>query len=90
METQEMLEGQLERARKRGDRVMDLEADILKLRQQTNELSLVSFHCYSMFCLIPDYLSDKGYDKNYFSLAVKCLKAKLLFFCRISMQRTEN
>lgn len=41
METREMLEGQLERARRRGDRVMDLEAEILKLKQLNNELSLV-------------------------------------------------
>lgn len=42
MEMREMLEGQLERAQKRGDRVLDLEAEILRLKQQNNELSIVN------------------------------------------------
>lgn len=42
LETREMLEEQLQRARRRGDHVLDLEAEILKLNQQINELTLVS------------------------------------------------
>ncbi|XP_049806534.1 protein Daple isoform X2 [Schistocerca nitens] len=40
METREMLEEQLQHARKRGDRVLELEAEIIKYRQHVNELTL--------------------------------------------------
>lgn len=42
LETREMLEDQLQKARRRSDHVFDLEGEILKLNQQINELSLVS------------------------------------------------
>ncbi|KAL0276065.1 UNVERIFIED_CONTAM: hypothetical protein PYX00_003727 [Menopon gallinae] len=40
LETREMLEDQLQRARRRGDHMLELEAEILKLNQRINELTL--------------------------------------------------
>ena len=40
LETREMLEEQLQRARKRGDHVLELEGEIIKYKQQVNDLTL--------------------------------------------------
>jgi hypothetical protein len=40
LETREMLEEQLQRARKRGDHVLELESEIIKYKQQVNDLTL--------------------------------------------------
>ncbi|XP_068086065.1 girdin [Anabrus simplex] len=40
LETREMLEEQLQRARKRGEHILELEGEIIKYKQQINELSL--------------------------------------------------
>ncbi|CAG2069244.1 unnamed protein product [Timema podura] len=40
LETKEMLEEQLQRARKRGDHVLELESELLKYKQQVNELAI--------------------------------------------------
>nr|CAD7404869.1 unnamed protein product [Timema cristinae] len=40
LETKEMLEEQLLRARKRGDHVLELESELLKYKQQVNELAI--------------------------------------------------
>ncbi|XP_069702624.1 girdin [Periplaneta americana] len=40
LETREMLEEQLQRARKRGDHVLELESEIIKYKQQLNDFAL--------------------------------------------------
>jgi hypothetical protein len=40
LETREMLEEQLQRARKRGDHVLELESEIIKYKQQLNDFTL--------------------------------------------------
>ena len=40
LETEEMLEEQLQRARKRGDHVLELESEIIKYKQQLNDMTL--------------------------------------------------
>jgi hypothetical protein len=40
LETREMLEEQLQRARKRGDHVLELESEIIKYKQHVNDLTL--------------------------------------------------
>nr|CAD7574564.1 unnamed protein product [Timema californicum] len=40
LETKDMLEEQLQRARKRGDHVLELESELLKYKQQVNELAI--------------------------------------------------
>lgn len=42
LETREMLESQLARARQRGDHVLELEADLLSSKQNFNDILLVS------------------------------------------------
>lgn len=58
LETREMLEAQIARARQRGDHALELEAELLSLKQNLNELSLVSIiFAYTTFlvCIIPQY-----------------------------------
>jgi len=43
METREMLEEQVQRARKRSDQALALETEIIKYKQQMNDMALVSF-----------------------------------------------
>lgn len=43
LETREMLEAQLARARQRAEHVLQLEAELLASKQSFNEVSLVSF-----------------------------------------------
>jgi hypothetical protein len=40
LETREMLEEQLQRARKRADHVLELESEIIKYKQQLNDFTL--------------------------------------------------
>lgn len=42
LETREMLEAQLARARQRADHVLELEAELLSCKQTINDISLVS------------------------------------------------
>lgn len=42
IETREMLEGQLARARQRSDHMLDLEAELISCKQKINEIALVS------------------------------------------------
>lgn len=42
LETREMLEAQLARARQRADHVLELESELLSSKQTINEISLVS------------------------------------------------
>lgn len=42
METREMLEDQLQRSRKRSEHVLELENEIIKCKQQINDMALVS------------------------------------------------
>ena len=42
VETKEMLEEQLDTARKRSEQIVELETAVLKYKQQINDLSLVS------------------------------------------------
>lgn len=42
LETREMLEAQLARARQRADHVLELESELLSCKQTINEISLVS------------------------------------------------
>lgn len=49
LETREMLESQLARARQRGDHVLELEADLLSSKQNFNDILLVSLIKYYHF-----------------------------------------
>lgn len=51
LETREMLESQLARARQRADQVLELEAELLNCKQSINEIILVSNHRAS-FCTL--------------------------------------
>ena len=49
METREMLEDQLQRSRKRSEHVLELENEIIKSKQQINNMALVSCHFFHNF-----------------------------------------
>lgn len=56
LETREMLETQLTRARKRSERVLELEAELLSSKQIINDIALVSLlKRFSFFFLIWDF-----------------------------------
>lgn len=50
LETREMLEVQLTRARKRSERVLELEAELLTAKQNINDIALVRLLLLFFFC----------------------------------------
>lgn len=51
IETREMLESQLARARQRADHVLELEAEIIACKQNINDIALVSFTIFLILFL---------------------------------------
>ena len=47
METREMLEEQLSSSRRRADKVLDLEAEIIKCKQLLNDVALVIYKFFN-------------------------------------------